>query len=1027
MNQPATGEPHKTKVFISYSRVDGTFAEKLRAALMQLGFEAYLDKQDILPGESWRTRIEGLILAADAVVFIISPSSIASEICSWEIRRALELKKSLTPLHWCVVPNDAVPEGLSARNYVFFDAYERSGMADEAAFEESLAKLETAIKVTDFLWVREHTKWVARAVDWDQSKPARPEGKLLRSADIAAVQAWTHLKPAGAPDIPPVLSDYLAESIGKEERDSKRLKRVVGRAFIRPVEEALSAGHPERALRLVASAAILADDIHLRLIPELLPCARRATFGNRALAVLRGHQFAVTIAKFQFDSRRIVTASHDATARVWEAETAQLICILKGHDAAVVDAQFSPDGRRVVTASRDNTARVWDAQTGEQISLLAGHEHVSADRKGVRCAVFNPDGRLILTAAADKTARIWNAADGKQLAVLHDHSGPMTSASFSPNGALVVTPAGSIRLCDLSTFPEVAHLSGHERRGIRAAFSPDGLQILTMDSECARIWDVTTRQEIAVFRGHSDGKANARVNSSFSPDGRFVVSACDDQSACVWSAQSGEPTAILKGHADNILAVSFSPDGRRVVTASKDKTVRLWDATTGMQIDVLRGHDGPVHSAFFSSDGCCILTGSQDSSARIFSSETGLEIRRFVGHERLGASFSPDGKWILTASTDGTARLWDAESAECVFALRGYRPDKEPRDRAVYSRAIFSPNGRFFATASTDNPVRLWDVEGHLIATLTQASAHSASVSFSADNNRIVATEGNVAIVWDIHAARSIAILTGHEKEILRSAFSPDGRRILTSSYDKSVRIWDAQNGQLLHLLSGHRDWVTIAAFTPDGRRIVTGSTDRTARMWDVETGLQVAALKCSAIVRDLSFSPDGRRFATACADYLTRVWDLETGEIILTLRGHTKSAEGCAYSPDGGRIATSSIDNTARIWDAEEGMEIVRLDGAGAAFSPDGRRLLTIGTDGCPRIWDLSRTEAINYGGAFALVAALAQGVGMRTGSERTDLLMQEAPDDLFAEAKRLLGDDTDLVDQITEVLRMRLHPKPK
>ena len=91
MDQPTTAEQHKTKVFISYSRVDGAFAEKLRSALIMRGFEAYLDKEDILPGEPWRARIDGLILAADAIVFVMSPSSIASEICSWEVGRALEL------------------------------------------------------------------------------------------------------------------------------------------------------------------------------------------------------------------------------------------------------------------------------------------------------------------------------------------------------------------------------------------------------------------------------------------------------------------------------------------------------------------------------------------------------------------------------------------------------------------------------------------------------------------------------------------------------------------------------------------------------------------------------------------------------------------------------------------------------------------------------------------------------------------------------------------------------------------------
>src|SRR5262245_60364240 len=103
----------KRRVFISYSRVDGIFADNLRRALIARGFEAYLDKDDILPGEPWQARLDGLILAADAVVFIISPESIASKHCEWEIARTLELKKSITPLYWRAILKGIVPVGLS--------------------------------------------------------------------------------------------------------------------------------------------------------------------------------------------------------------------------------------------------------------------------------------------------------------------------------------------------------------------------------------------------------------------------------------------------------------------------------------------------------------------------------------------------------------------------------------------------------------------------------------------------------------------------------------------------------------------------------------------------------------------------------------------------------------------------------------------------------------------------------------------------------------------------------------------------
>ena len=395
MNQRGTTEQPKTKVFISYSRADYAFAEKLRSALIARCFEAYLDKRDILPGEPWRARIEGLILAADAIVFVMSPSSIASEIVAWEVGRALELKKSLTPLHWCVVPHEAVPEGLSERQYVFFDAYQRSGMTDEAAFEASLAELETALKVTDILWVREHTKWVARAVDWDQAEPVRPEGKLLRAADIAAVQGWARLKPASAPDMPQVLADYLAASVAKEEHDTNRLRRTIGLAFVKPALQAVEDGLSENALRLAGAGALLADDLDFLLVPELWAPAARATFECRTRSVLKGHSEMVVDVAFSPDGRRI---AHDNTARIWDAQTGREIARLQAHSGAVWSAAFSPDGSRVVTASWDNTARIWDAATGTEIACLRHADHVTS-------AAFSPDGSRLVTASDDKPCR----------------------------------------------------------------------------------------------------------------------------------------------------------------------------------------------------------------------------------------------------------------------------------------------------------------------------------------------------------------------------------------------------------------------------------------------------------------------------------------------------------------------------------------------------------------------------------------------------------------------------------------------
>ena len=170
-----------------------------------------------------------------------------------------------------------------------------------------------------------------------------------------------------------------------------------------------------------------------------------------------------------------------------------------------------------------------------------------------------------------------------------------------------------------------------------------------------------------------------------------------------------------------------------------------------------------------------------------------------------------------------------------------------------------------------------------------------------------------------------------HDRDVQAAVFSPDGRMVLTASWDNTARLWDTATGKELHRLQ-HDDnsdmlhpGVNAASFSPDGRTVVTASWDRTARLWDAASGKELQRLPHDDVVLAASFSPDGRTVVTASWDKTARLWDAATGKELQRLT-HDDGVNAASFSPDGRTVVTASGDKTARLWDAATGKELQRL-----------------------------------------------------------------------------------------------------
>jgi len=247
-----------------------------------------------------------------------------------------------------------------------------------------------------------------------------------------------------------------------------------------------------------------------------------------------------------------------------------------------------------------------------------------------------------------------------------------------------------------------------------------------------------------------------------------------------------------------------------------------------------------------------------------------------------------------------------------------------------------------------------------------------ASVAFSPDGRYVLTgSYDHTARLWDATTAKELRRFEGHSDSVTSIAFSPDARSVLTGSQDRSIRLWDISTGKELRRFEGHSGGITSVAFSPNGEEVLTGSEDHTALLWDTASGKQLRRFEGhSGNVNSVAFSPSGSDVLTGSSDHTARIWDVNSGTELSRFEGHSGSVTSVTFSSDGRRVLTGSEDGTARLWDVTSGTELYRFDShSGAvlsvAFSPDERLMLTGNDDNTARLWDVAgRTEAHRFEG---------------------------------------------------------------
>jgi WD40 repeat protein len=525
----------------------------------------------------------------------------------------------------------------------------------------------------------------------------------------------------------------------------------------------------------------------------------------------------------------------------------------------------------------------------------------------------------------------------------------------------------------------------HSVRPDAVTFSPDGRFIVSASQDgTLKLWDVATGALIrSIIRTARDGQVVRGLSSvAFSYDSKYVLSAGEDKTPKLWDVVTGKFVRGFEGHSEGIRSVAFSRDGRRLLTASWDKTMKLWDLATGRSIRTIEMYKD-VWSVAYSPDGRFALSANFDKTLTLWDLASGAAIRVFEGHtnEVRSVAFSPNGRLAVSGSADSTLKLWDVTTGSIIRSFVGHA--------SAVGSVAFSPNGRRILSGSQDGTVKLWDAAtGALIRNFDGVKEFNCSVTFSPNGSKVFS---NNLQLLDAETGNLVQDFNVHAELVTSVKLSQDGHVLVGSG--NTVKLWDVTTGALVRSFEGHTDVVSSVALSPDGRLVLSGSRDTTLKLWDAATGKLIRSIKDDSWVFSVGFSRDGRRvFSATVAARMNetatvKLWDASSGRLIHTFEGGMQAA----FSPDGHSILTRDPQGQgASLWDIATGAvirsfsfgEMVSLQ----TFSPDGRFVLG-NTGTMLKLWDVATGSLVRrFDGKSSIRAAIFSPDGNRILSGGSD-----------------------------------------